>query len=79
MLRDVDFNPLRAVLGIAFAASAAFYLISSLGKPPDWTPGSYQRLNVPRLLWGRDRVRAWAIFWGAFGLIVAVYFGLIAR
>ena len=77
MLRYMD--SLRVVLGLAFAISAAFYLITSIGKPPEWTPGNYRRFNSPRILWGRDRVRAWALVWGTFGLIVAIYYGIIAQ
>lgn len=79
MLRDMDFHTLRIVLAVICVVWGAFYLITSRGKPPDWTPKSYSWSRTPRFMWGRDRVRAYSAAVLVFGVGAVAYLGFIGR
>ena len=76
MLSVMD-HPIRFVIGALLALAAAPVLIWTLGKPPEWDPMFFG--SRPRGLGGRDRIRMYALVALVAGVVVAVYFGILAR
>jgi hypothetical protein len=69
-------HPIRFVVGALLALVAASVLVWTIGKPPEWDP-KFSGLR-PRGLGGRDRVRIYALVALVAGVVVAVYFGMLA-
>ena len=75
MLRHMD-HPIRFVVSAVMGLLAATVLVWSVGKPPEWNPKFFGLR--PRGLGGRDRVRSYALVALAGGVVVGIYFGILA-
>jgi hypothetical protein len=75
MLRHMD-QPVRFVVGTLLALVGATVLVWTIGKPPEWDPKFFGLR--PRGLGGRDRVRIYALVTLVLGVVVAIYFGILA-
>src|SRR3954447_2208147 len=69
-------HPIRFAVGALLALAAASVLLSSMGKPPDWTPAY---LGQRRGLTRRDQLRRYATIALVAGAVVAIVFGILVR